>query len=369
MQIINGNYNDAYVMIDVIDDTTKAQIQGFVNDPSFEGSHIAIMPDCHAGAGSCIGFTMQMKDRIIPDVVGVDIGCGMLCAKYDIEDIDLKAFDAFVRNNIPSGFNLRDKPLYHGDTFSSTANRVGAGTSKVLHALGTLGGGNHFIEVGRGSDNKIYVTIHSGSRNFGLKIAKYHGDAAKKLCRNRPNFTGIPYLEVDSPEGRAYIEDQEIGVAYANINRMFMMDIIDAFFGWEYRGTTIESVHNFIDSQGMIRKGATPAHLGQDVILPFNMRDGLAICRGLGDAFYNFSAPHGAGRILSRTKAKAVLDVGAFKKEMEDAGVYTTTASAGTLDEAPGAYKDKDLILENIKDTVEVVEMVKPIYNFKAGGE
>lgn len=369
MQVIDGNHNQANVMIDEIDLTTRAQIQGFVNNPSFHSSYIAIMPDCHAGAGSCIGFTMQMNDRIIPDVVGVDIGCGMLSAKFDIESLDVAALDAFIKTNIPSGFAVNDK-LWHGDDFfMKTVRAIGMDEGRAMRSIGTLGGGNHFIEAGYGQDGKLWVTIHSGSRNFGLNIAKYHSGVAKSVCAKAGAATdGMPFLFVDSPEGQNYISDQIIGVRYARENRAEMMRRIVLFFGKE-PVDTIESVHNFIDESGMIRKGATPAHDGQKVIIPFNMRDGLAICLGKGNKKYNFSAPHGAGRILSRSQAKKKLDVTRFQEDMNQSGVYTTTANAGTIDESPAAYKDMDIILKNINETVDVIEMVKPVYNFKAGAE
>lgn len=369
MQVIKGKYNSANVMIDYIDDTTYEQIQGFVNNPSFSGSYIAIMPDCHFGAGSCIGFTMQMNDRIIPDVVGVDIGCGMLSEKFDTESLDVEAFDNFIKANIPSGFSINNNPWGGADFFSHVVKKIGMDQGRAFRSIGTLGGGNHFIEAGFGADGLLWVTIHSGSRNFGLQISKYHGLMAKKLCDKWGADTqGIPFLLVDSPEGQDYIADQLIGAQYASINRETMMLEIEWFLGKSVIDK-IESRHNFIDDTGMIRKGATPAHEGQRVIIPFNMRDGLAICTGKGNKKYNYSAPHGAGRILSRKKAKAMLDVGLFQKDMESAGVYTTTANAGTLDESPNAYKDTAIILENIKETVDVIEMIKPVYNFKAGGE
>ena len=369
MQTIKGKYNQANVMIDSVDETTRSQIQGFVNNPSFGGSYIAIMPDCHAGAGSCIGFTMQMNDRIIPDVVGVDIGCGMLSRKFDVESFDIPAFDSYIKENIPAGFCINDK-VYRGvDFFTDIVKKIGMDEGRALRSIGTLGGGNHFIEAGFGDDGKLWVTIHSGSRNFGLQIAKYHGARAKELCTKWGADTqGIPFLVVDSTEGQDYISDQLVGSQYASINRETMMNKLEKFFV-KSPVDSIESRHNFIDETGLIRKGATPAHEGQRVIIPFNMRDGLALCVGKGNKKYNYSAPHGAGRILSRSKAKATLDVGYFQEDMKQAGVYTTTANAGTLDESPDAYKDMAVILENIKETVDVIEMVKPVYNFKAGGE
>ena len=371
MQIIKGKYNSANIMIDDIDAETRKQIQGFCNNPSFQGSYIAIMPDCHAGAGSCIGFTMQMKDRIVPDVVGVDIGCGMLSRKYAIKDISPEALDNFVRENIPSGFSVNSRAANTDmDFYKDTVKRIGIDSDRVDKSLGTLGGGNHFLELGLDENGDSWLTVHSGSRNFGLQIAKYHGKKAKELCNKWGADTqGIPFLVVDSPEGRAYFNDAIIGAKYAALNRRLMLNKIERYFLKVDAIEEIESVHNFIDESGMIRKGATMANDGQMVIIPFNMRDGLAICKGKGSKKYNYSAPHGAGRILSRSKAKALLDVDYFKEDMKQSGVYTTTANASTLDESPDAYKDKDMIIENIKETVDIISFVKPIWNFKAGNE
>lgn len=353
-------------MIDEIDPTTREQIQTFVNNPSFAGSHIAIMPDCHAGAGSCIGFTMHMKERIIPDVVGVDIGCGMLSRKFDIESFNIPAFDLFIKKTIPSGFAINDTGYLGKDFFSTTVSKIGMDYERASRSIGTLGGGNHFIEAGYGTDKKLWLTVHSGSRNFGLQIAKYHGQVARAFCKkNKLENQELPFLIVDTAEGQNYISDQLIGTQYASENRKKIMNTLESFFGKSCIDS-IESIHNFIDSSGMIRKGATPAHKGQRLIIPFNMRDGIAICRGKGNEIYNFSAPHGAGRILSRTKAKESLNLESFQKDMKNAGVYTTTANKSTLDEAPDAYKAVSLILENITETVDVLEIIKPVYNFKS---
>ena len=262
--------------------------------------------------------------------------------------------------------------LVMGAGLAETGNSVvcaDVDAGKVERSIGTLGGGNHFIEAGFGSDGFLWVTIHSGSRNFGLQVANYHQRKAKGLCdkwaiENR----GIPFLLTDSEEGKQYLHDAKIAQNYAAINRTMMMGTIAKFIDAPVRNV-IESVHNFIDDDGMIRKGATPAHEGQKVIIPFNMRDGLAICVGKGSKKWNYSAPHGAGRILSRSKAKASLDVAYFQADMKEAGVYTTTANASTLDEAPDAYKDYKMILNAIQETADVIDMIKPVYNFKASGE
>ncbi len=342
---------------------TKNTIVGFTP------SKIAFVPSLD-GKKYCFtvptGYFLARRN----DNIFITGNCGMLSRKFDVEHFDIPAFDIFIKEHIPSGFSIHTARLYRGaDFFRDTQAKIGADVARVYGSIGTLGGGNHFIEAGYGADGKLWVTIHSGSRNFGLQIAKYHGAKAKELCQKWGADTqGIPFLVVDSPEGQDYIHDQLIGSQYASLNRMVMMEIIEGFFG-KTPIDSIESRHNFIDDTGMIRKGATPAHEGERVIIPFNMRDGLALCVGKGSKKYNYSAPHGAGRILSRSKAKALLDVGYFQEDMRQAGVYTTTADAATLDESPDAYKDMTIILENIKETVDVVEMVKPVYNFKAGGE
>lgn len=369
MQIIKGEYNQANVMIDILDDETRKQIQGFCNNPSFRGTYIAIMPDCHKGSGSCIGFTMQMNDRVIPEIVGVDIGCGMLSANFSDSSFDAKSFDEMIHQKIPSGFQFHKNAASLDENFRDVARKIGIDMARFEGSIGTLGGGNHFIEAGYDSKRNIWATIHSGSRNFGLQVARYHTDVAKKMCEKWGAETrGIPFLLVDSNEGQSYLNDMRIAQEYAKLNRFAMMEEIKSFFKAEPT-EVIESVHNFIDETGMIRKGATSAHLGQKVILPFNMRDGLAICVGKGSKLYNNSSPHGAGRILSRSKAKEQLDVGLFVEEMASAGVYTTSANKDTLDEAPDAYKDKQVIIDNIKETVDILDFVKPVYNFKAGKE
>ena len=369
----------ANIMIDEIDETTKEQIQGFLNHPAFANTYISIMPDCHAGKGAVVGFTMKMNDYIIPNVVGVDIGCGMLSARFNVESIDLAAFDRFIKQNIPAGFNIHKSTAFTNDEFYSYhlrhiiqwCNKIGADSDKVCNSVGTLGGGNHFIEVGKDSNGKLRVTIHSGSRNFGLRIANYYQNLAKENLKKyflENTYKDTEFLRVEDTDGQCYLSAVQYGTEYASLNRHTMLNIIKKFFDAEAEDV-IESVHNFIGKDGIIRKGATPAHKDEMVIIPFNMRDGIALCRGKGSDKYNQSAPHGAGRILSRTKAKAQLNVETFKKQMADAEIYTTTATKDTLDESPDAYKDKDLIMKNIVDTVDVVDMIKPVYNFKAGGD
>lgn len=371
---IEGTHNTANVMIDTIDVTTEAQIRSFLECPALAGGNIAIMPDCHAGAGAVIGFTMPVGEYVIPNIVGVDIGCGMLAMKLAEKEIDLQKLDSVVKDLVPAGFAIRSTvhPIVSAgarESFEEVAEMVGCAKDRALKSIGTLGGGNHFIELGTDEEGACWLTVHSGSRNFGLRIAKFFQDAAAQLVKGTGwAHKGLEPLSLRGHAGAQYLQLQELACVYASLNRVVIMSEI-------CRGmrlnpiASIESVHNYIDKSGMIRKGATDASAGNKLLIPFNMRDGLAICEGKGNPAWNYSAPHGAGRILSRTAAKRELNAEAFASEMQSAGVYTTTATVETLDEAPGAYKPMDLILEAIKDTVEVKSMVKPVYNFKAGGE
>ena len=359
-------------MIDQIDDTTRLQIQRMLDHPAFAKTYIAIMPDCHAGKGAVIGFTMKMNDYIIPNIVGVDIGCGVLAARFAVDKIELPAFDRFIKKNIPAGFAIHHKAKVTDDpTLRHWTKVIGMDYAKALRSIGTLGGGNHFIEVGKDSKENTWVTIHSGSRNFGLRVANhFQRKAWETLAQNASGNQekDLAFLLVESQDGQDYLNAARFAQGYASLNRRTILETISRFFVSK-PVETIESVHNFIGDDNIIRKGATPARKGERVIIPFNMRDGLALCTGKGSAEYNYSAPHGAGRILSRTKAKQVLSVDAFAQGMKKAGVYTTTANRDTLDEAPGAYKDKELIIQNICETVAIDDFVKPIYNFKAGKE
>jgi tRNA-splicing ligase RtcB len=377
MFVMKGKYNFAHIMIDEIDNTTKEQIQTFLNHPAFANTHIAIMPDCHAGKGAVVGFTMKMNDYIIPNIVGVDCGCGMLSRKVEIKNINLSEFDLFIKENIPSGFSINnnisesiDACTEIGWQIKQVCENIGLEDyKKAMRAIGSLGGGNHFIEVGKDSENNYWITVHSGSRNFGLKVANYYQSIAKNNLNKyfiRNEYKDLEFLLTNEKDGQDYIRDLKVAQKFASLNRWEIMNRITEYLKcWVLQD--IESVHNFIGDDNIIRKGATPARKDEFVIIPFNMRDGLAICKGKGTSIYNYSAPHGAGRILSRTQAKKELSIDIFKKQMKD--IYTTTANIGTIDEAPGAYKDKQIILNNIKDTVDIIDFVKPIYNFKAGKE
>lgn len=375
MFTLEGRYNSANILVDGgIDDATSSQIYTFLNHPAFKGGYIAIMPDCHAGKGSCVGFTMQMNDYIIPNICGVDIGCGVYGMKLlsDVVDIDFEAFDKWVRENIPSGFSTHEKPNvssvseFDVGQFVALSQKVGQKSGRVLESIGTLGGGNHMAEIDRAENGDTWVIIHSGSRNLGLAVAQYHQDRAAEFCR-KALITGIPrgleYLPREMG-GEDYLEDMKVAQHYAAVNRRVMGVALMRFFQCE-PVDSFDCIHNYISfDDEIIRKGAISAHEGERVLIPLNMRDGIIIGTGKGSKKWNMSAPHGAGRIYSRGKAKKELSIEDFESDME--GVWTSCVGRGTLDECPRAYKPKEVILDVIGETVDVECVLKPVYNFKA---
>ena len=366
-----GDYNKCEVMLPTmsdIDQETVSQIYGFLNNKAFVDTKIVIMPDCHAGKGSCVGFTMTLNDMIIPNIVGVDIACGVVSVNLGKVNLNLEKLDNFIYNNIPHGFSVRDTyckkvPDKLRDSIKQVSEKIGSDAGRNIKAVGSLGGGNHFIEVGKDSEDNLWLTIHSGSRKFGLDIATYHQNIAKGITSNRQGLDFLLGVDRD-----AYFRDMRVAQDMATANRLVIvgdiLDFLNLKIGSE---RVIESIHNYIDFlHGVVRKGAVSAQLGEDVIIPFNMEDGLILGRGLGNSEWNYSAPHGAGRVLSRSKAKKSLDLSEAQLGMEIAGIYTTSLCESTLDEAKSAYKDKELILDSIRETVEVVDFVKPVYNFKS---
>jgi len=394
---IKGKYNTAKVMIDDIDNSTYEQIFGFVSHPAFD-QPIAIMPDTHAGKGSVIGFTMPMGDKIIPNVIGVDIGCGMLSVNIGKElGQDLKTIDDRIRASVPMGFKVHESPLVDTIKYDALANKVGAALHRMQCSIGTLGGGNHFIEIGKDLHDDFWVTVHTGSRNLGKCVCDYHQKIAienvevqrvkymadqreiivntvdkaniqSALAKAKNNYgvstrdKALRYLEGD--EADYYLEDMRIAQEYSNHNRAKIMRIIMDLFKWEAK-ESIQSIHNYYDfNDGIMRKGAIASYEGQKMIIPFNMRDGILICEGKSNPEWNYSAPHGAGRVLSRGDAKRKLSLETFKEQMK--GIYSTSVNAGTLDEAPDSYKDAKVIEEAIGPTATIINRIKPVLNIKA---
>ncbi|MCM1008083.1 MAG: RtcB family protein [Ruminococcus flavefaciens] len=401
MIILNGKYNYAKVFTEIIDEGAIAQIIELCNQPISENSSIRIMPDVHAGAGCTIGTTMTVSDKIIPNLVGVDIGCGMETIRLKEKHIEVQKLDKLIYEKIPSGFEVRRKAHRYIEKIDLAKLYCYKHIDQLRAemSIGTLGGGNHFIEADKGSDGSIYIVIHSGSRHLGVETAKYYQNEAYRRLNNSSEkevhelieklkakgkekqiqneikkltstkHTNIPkhlaYCEGELFE--QYIHDMKIVQQFASLNRQAMMDEIIKGMGFHVT-ERFSTIHNYIDTDKMIlRKGAVSAESGEKLLIPVNMRDGSLICTGKGNSDWNCSAPHGAGRLMSRSQAKESFTVSEFKKQMK--GIYTTSVNHQTLDECPMAYKSIEDIVDNIGDTVEINDIIKPIYNFKAGVE
>jgi RNA-splicing ligase RtcB len=402
MLTLNGKFNSAKVFTDVIDEDSIRQIIELCNQEFTQGENIRMMPDVHAGAGCTIGTTMTITSKkIVPNLVGVDIGCGMETVVLKEKHIEPMKLDNVIRNSVPMGFNIRDKAHKFVDKTRIEQlycfEHINA--IKAERSIGTLGGGNHFIEVDKGSDDKIYLVVHSGSRHLGLQVAKYYQEEAYNQL-NHCSYEDIQKVIADlKSQGRQkeiektiksmkytkstsvpkhlayvsdelfdrYIHDMKIIQEFALVNRQAI--IYEIVKGMKFHVVEqFSTIHNYIDTENMIlRKGAVSAQLGERLIIPINMRDGSLICVGKGNPDWNFSAPHGAGRLMSRSQAKNSFTVSEFKKQMQ--GIYSTSINSSTLDECPMAYKSINDILGNIEPTVEVLDIVKPIYNIKAGDE
>lgn len=373
---LRGEYNTAKVFTDKIDSKAISQITELCNQQFTAGSKIRIMPDTHAGVGCTIGTTMTIKDKIVPNLVGVDIGCGMETVRLKPKGIDLEKLDRVIYSAIPSGFAVRKKE--HSYTSKIDFNRLHCRKSinidRARYSIGTLGGGNHFIEVGKDHQENLYLVVHSGSRHLGKQVAEYYQQMAYQELINRKGRTSkalqslkinksLAYLQGES--FNRYIHDMEIVQLYAFYNRKAIIEEILNRFALtsEEQFTTI---HNYLDLEQMIlRKGAISAQKGERVLIPINMRDGSLLCTGKGNPDWNYSAPHGAGRLMSRRKAKATVKLKEYQKTM--AGIYTTSVNRTTIDEAPMVYKPLDEIVKNMQAAVKVELIIKPIYNFKAG--
>ncbi|MGL4338700.1 MAG: RtcB family protein [Turicibacter sp.] len=370
---IEGKYGQAVVMTNSIEVTAIEQIKELCDQPWTKKLPIRVMPDCHTGIGCVIGLTMPITDTIVSNLVGVDIGCGMEVCKIEETYLNFKQLDKIIHAVVPSGREIRKKlhPYYHQVDLTKLYcwPSIKQNEDRIKLSLGSLGGGNHFIEVNQDTSGSYYLVIHSGSRQLGTLVANYYQNIAQmklekssKKGENHPPYYLSPLTDVDMMH---YLHDITIVQHYAYLNRRVMMDEIIRTYGLSVakQWTTI---HNYIEpgKTPMLRKGAIAAHKDELVIIPLNMRDGSIIGTGKGNKEWNESAPHGAGRLMSRTLAKERLNMEEYIKIME--GVYSTSISQHTLDEAPMAYKDKAVILESLHETVELMEIIKPVYNFKA---
>lgn len=396
---IKGKYNEAKIFTDLADSASLAQVQELCNQEFAAGSRIRLMPDIHAGAGCTIGTTMTIRDKVVPNLVGVDIGCGMETVRLRESRVEMQKLDRLIREKIPSGFEIRKEPHRYAEEIdlSELACAAHVNLPRAEKSIGTLGGGNHFIEIDRDEEGNLYLVVHSGSRHLGVEVAKYYQEEGYKIL-NRSDDASVKEMigrmkaegrqkeirkerkklkntkRTDIPKALAYvsgelfdryIHDMKIVQRFAALNRQAMTDEIlrGMKLHAEERFTTI---HNYIDTDSMIlRKGAVSARKGEQLLIPVNMRDGSLICVGKGNEDWNCSAPHGAGRLMSRAEAKQSFTVSEFKKQMEN--VYTTSVNRETLDECPMAYKGMENILDNIGPTAGVVRMIRPVYNFKAG--
>lgn len=442
MVIYEGKYSKAYVMIDDIEETCASQIQQFLNHPVFINDSM-IMPDTHAGSGSVIGFTMEINpNMIIPNTVGVDIGCGMLSINVGpnlFSEITKEELEKQIREKIPMGFDVHKRPVinierefpwkltiekwqafltsfykkFHNiespkiqitpisyEDFIKNCKQKQLDHIRAEKSIGTLGGGNHFLEIGRDEETGDYwITIHSGSRNYGKRVCEYWQNIAKeKLAEKREKEylsrlnelkstikdrtklpqeiqslqtslnlygrldKGLEYLE--GQDVVDYLRDMNIAQQFASFNRKIIAKLILDYISNIEVKEEIESVHNYIDFRDfIIRKGAICSYENERMIIPFNMRDGILICEGKSNPDWNFSAPHGAGRVMSRSKAKEKINLEQYKKQME--GIYSTSVCKGTLDEAPDVYKDSKIIEQAIEPTAKIVSRIKPIINIK----
>lgn len=395
---IEGKFNTAICYCTELEDAAKQQIRAVCDQEVFSSGKIRIMPDVHAGKGCTIGTTMTITDKVVPGMVGVDIGCGMETVKIAEKKIDFEKLDALIREKIPCGREIREKPHALSGEIDLNALRCApfVHLERARKSIGTLGGGNHFIEVDRSDNGALYLIVHSGSRHLGVEVAEYYQEQGRQALwggayhqiaeliaslKAQGRFTEIePAVQalkkehnIEIPKDLVYVEgklfgdyihDMRIVQRFAALNRRAMTDVILSGMGFspEEEFTTI---HNYIDMEAMVlRKGSVSAKKGEKLLIPINMRDGSLICIGKGNGEWNCSAPHGAGRLMSRRKALDSLSLEQYRAEMT--GVFTTCIQEGTLDESPMAYKSMEEIVGQIGETVEIVERVRAVYNFKA---
>lgn len=381
MKTINGSYASAKIFttqnIDTaIDQYAVSQLQMLCNNETASGSIIRVMPDVHPGKVGTIGLTMTVGNKLMPNLVGIDIGCGMTLAQIKGKKIEFQKLDTVIRENVPSGFSIRKKIHRFAEEFdfSKLYCYKHIREEKALLSLGTLGGGNHFIEADKDEQGNLYVVIHSGSRHLGKEVTEYYLDAGQRALKARG--ISIPYelTYLDGDMLHSYLHDIKIVQEFASLNRAVILD--ELVKGMKLKIIQqYDCIHNYIDTTDetlvifnapILRKGAISAKCGEKVIIPINMRDGIILGEGLGNIDWNCSAPHGSGRLMKREDIKANYTVSQYKNEMK--GIYSSCLNKETLDEAPFAYRAIDDIADVIGDTVKITNILKPVYNFKAGG-
>lgn len=383
-----------------IEEKAREQIDLLLEQEAFKDCKVRIMPDVHAGSGCVIGFTADLGDKVIPNVVGVDIGCGMTWVRLDNKEIDLVLLDKVIRENVPSGMNARQEKLPTDIKLTDLhCYKQLRNVEYLEHSLGSLGGGNHFIEVDKAKNGDLYLIVHSGSRNLGKQVCDIYQALAIEKCSFREEMKAekekaikeltesgrkqeisIALKEIDKKYGgktklpkdlcylegedrQQYLDDMRLCQKWAKQNREYMISIICEEMGLR-KVNSVHTIHNYISDDNIVRKGAISCQKGEFALIPMNMKDGCLIVIGKGNEDWNCSAPHGAGRIMSRIQAKKVLSMEDYKNEMKD--IYTTSVCEETIDEAPMVYKPMQEIVDNIKDTADIDCIIKPIYNFKA---
>lgn len=392
MKVIKNNKGiETLIFAETFEFEAYDQIKKLVNFEAYENVKVRIMPDAHAGKGCTVGTTITITDKITPNLVGVDIGCGMLTIVLKNKEIDFARFDNIIKTKIPSGFDVHEKPQKRFD-FSRLRCQKHVGLERANLSIGSLGGGNHFIEIDKSDAGDLYLVIHSGSRKLGGDTCKYYQDKAfqnanemSKVVKNTIEKLKSEGREKEIPseikkikkpvtdkdlayltgnDFADYINDMAIVQKFASVNRETMAEIILKEAGLQEL-TRFETIHNYIDFKRMIlRKGAVSAEKGELLLIPINMRDGSLLCEGKGNEDWNYSAPHGAGRLMSRSKAKELISMTDFENSMKD--IFTTSVVIDTIDESPQAYKSIEEIKSAITDTVNILQVIKPIYNFKA---
>ena len=382
MEIIKGAFSEAHVFTTnntdtAIDQYARAQLQMICDNESSKDCRLRVMPDVHPGKVGTIGLTMTIGDRIMPNLIGIDIGCGMALGKIKGKKIEGQKLDTVIRDCVPSGFNIRKKPHRFADDFNFPELYCSSHirTDKARLSLGTLGGGNHFIEVDRDTDNDLYIVIHTGSRHLGKEVTEYYLNEGQKALKSKGIDVPYELTWLDEELKDSYLHDMQIVQNFASLNRQIILDELVKGMKWKVL-ESYECIHNYVDASAetlalfnspIMRKGAISAKNNEKVIIPINMRDGIILGTGLGNKDWNCSAPHGSGRIMKREDVKNNFTVSSFKSEMK--GIYSRCIGNDTLDEAPFAYRPITEITDVISATVKIDKFIKPVYNYKAGGE
>ena len=399
--IKRNNGDDVKVFAETFEYEAYDQVKRLANYPAYENSKIRLMSDCHAGKGCVVGTTMTLTDKVTPNLVGVDVGCGVCVINLGNIDIDFAKLDNVIRKYVPSGFDIHSQAWEKDDELEELLCFNSVDYSRAIHSIGTLGGGNHFISIEQSqTTGDKYLIIHTGSRNLGVQVCKFYQDLAFKKLNEMSSIKkqiSDEIVEKCKKEGREkdiqkelkkalaniqkpsadkelahlsgddfknYIWDMNITQRFAVLNRSTIAKIILQKMGWK-EIDRFETIHNYIDTKNMIlRKGAVSAQAGEKLIIPINMRDGSLICIGKGNPDWNYSAPHGAGRLMSRSKAKSTISMKEYENSMK--GIYTTSVSKSTIDESPMVYKDMQEIIRCVEPTVDIIDTLKPLYNFKA---